>query len=194
VIVKSCTRTNPFGHVSFDHTQPPKREGPRASTKIRHLAISYRASSLGRAQGRSLTIGQTTYHPLYTSPRSVKATHTMPIYSFYIFDRHCTFPSPPSRSSFRFRQATNQTILTTGECIYKRQWLPRDQLLPRTPTTPNPPNTGDRRTSLAPSTVLDGAAAPELRGRQALSNKDDTKLVFGVIFSLRNMVRKLSGP
>ncbi|RPA83836.1 putative TRAPP complex subunit [Ascobolus immersus RN42] len=94
----------------------------------------------------------------------------MPIYSFYIFDRHC-------------------------ECIYKRQWLPRDQLLPRTPTTPNPPNTGDRRTSLAPSVALDAAANPaELRGRSGLSNKDDTKLVFGVIFSLRNMVRKLSGP
>ncbi|MCJ1247860.1 TRAPP subunit bet5 [Trapelia coarctata] len=54
-----------------------------------------------------------------------------------------------------------------ASCIYKKKWLP-------TPTAAMPiPNT-----------------APQAR---VLSAEDDAKLVFGTVFSLRNMVRKLGG-
>ncbi|KAL9036691.1 MAG: hypothetical protein Q9214_006023 [Letrouitia sp. 1 TL-2023] len=62
-----------------------------------------------------------------------------------------------------------------AECIYKKHWTPR------------PASTGSKT---AQSTGL-----PDL-GQQpkALNAEDDAKLVFGTIFSLRNMVRKLGGP
>lgn len=38
-------------------------------------------------------------------------------------------------------------------------------------------------------------SAGDLPGKPGrLSVQDDAKLIFGVVFSLRNMVRKLSGP
>ncbi|KAL9602590.1 MAG: hypothetical protein Q9219_001734 [cf. Caloplaca sp. 3 TL-2023] len=61
-----------------------------------------------------------------------------------------------------------------AECIYKKKWTPR------------PSSTGYK--SQSSSVVLDGASQPK-----ALSAEDDAKLVFGTIFSLRNMVRKLGG-
>ncbi|KEZ41533.1 hypothetical protein SAPIO_CDS7694 [Scedosporium apiospermum] len=63
------------------------------------------------------------------------AAAAMPVYSFYIFDRHT-------------------------ECIYSRSWLPPD------PSRPTP---------------------------RATTSSDDAKLIFGTVFSLRNMVRKLGG-
>ncbi|SPO02832.1 related to multiple myeloma protein 2 [Cephalotrichum gorgonifer] len=57
----------------------------------------------------------------------------MPVYSFYIFDRHT-------------------------ECIYYKSWLP------------------------APDTQASASRAA-----------DDAKLIFGTVFSLRNMARKLGG-
>ncbi|KAJ5610124.1 Sybindin-like protein [Penicillium lagena] len=72
----------------------------------------------------------------------------MPVYSFYIFDRH-------------------------AECIYKRLWLPRP-------------------TSLAGKAARSGSDLAGL-GQTVRSTDDDAKLVFGTVFSLRNMVRKLGG-
>ncbi|MCJ1260177.1 TRAPP subunit bet5 [Lobaria immixta] len=57
-----------------------------------------------------------------------------------------------------------------AECIYKKKWTPR----PSSSSTKPPP---------------DGASQAK-----ALSAEDDAKLIFGTIFSLRNMARKLGGP
>ncbi|KAJ5414553.1 hypothetical protein N7509_001180 [Penicillium cosmopolitanum] len=75
----------------------------------------------------------------------------MPVYSFYIFDRH-------------------------AECIYKRRWLPRP-------------------TSIVgkSSRATDAQAGPSGLGQTVNASDDDAKLVFGTVFSLRNMVRKLGG-
>ena len=40
---------------------------------------------------------------------------------------------------------------------------------------------------------MNGQSGPKSRAK-GLSAEDDAKLVFGTIFSLRNMVRKLGGP
>ncbi|KAF3019548.1 TRAPP subunit bet5 [Penicillium rubens] len=63
-----------------------------------------------------------------------------------------------------------------AECIYKRRWLPR-------PTS----TVGKSR-----SDTVSGAAPTGL-GQTVRSTDDDSKLVFGTVFSLRNMVRKLGG-
>ncbi|MCJ1483872.1 TRAPP subunit bet5 [Schaereria dolodes] len=55
-----------------------------------------------------------------------------------------------------------------ADCIYKRKWIPK-------------------------ATQLNGPSDGPPQGK-ALSAEDDAKLVFGTIFSLRNMVRKLGGP
>ncbi|KAI5854802.1 Longin-like domain-containing protein [Tricharina praecox] len=99
----------------------------------------------------------------------------MPIYSFYIFDRHC-------------------------ECIYVKQWLDRERAYRNSQPPPSlsgissPTVTASDRRSIA--TIPDApVATTNFRpppGR--LSVQDDAKLVFGVVFSLRNMVKKLSGP
>ncbi|KAK3950887.1 Longin-like domain-containing protein [Pseudoneurospora amorphoporcata] len=99
----------------------------------------------------------------------------MVIYSFYIFDRHT-------------------------ECIYSKTWLP----------PPSVPGATPQQQYDAPMISTTGAAVNSasdphqhsnpnaLRsGRSAVSaaNKasDDAKLIFGTVFSLRNMVRKLGG-
>ncbi|KAI9721556.1 MAG: hypothetical protein M1812_002318 [Candelaria pacifica] len=71
------------------------------------------------------------------------------------------------------------------ECIYRKRWVPR-------PTSSGAGNTA-RQQSGAPATT-DGNINGTGRQRPApLSAADDAKLVFGTIFSLRNMVRKLGG-
>ena len=64
--------------------------------------------------------------------------------------------------------------LNSAECIYKKKWAPR------------------------PISSSKAPQANGLSGNQsqpkALSAEDDAKLIFGTIFSLRNMVRKLGGP
>ncbi|ERF73638.1 hypothetical protein EPUS_00891 [Endocarpon pusillum Z07020] len=64
-----------------------------------------------------------------------------------------------------------------ADCIYKRRWLP----------TASTPSNSSRPVSEA---TTDGNVA---RSRKALSAEDDAKLIFGTVFSLRNMVRKLGG-
>jgi len=92
----------------------------------------------------------------------------MVVYSFYIFDRH----------------GTNQALLQyptdscSAECIYKRRWLPR-------------PISSSGKTS-RPNSQPNPVNGTQL-SRPALSAEDDAKLIFGTVFSLRNMVRKLGG-
>ncbi|KAI1434907.1 snare-like protein [Xylaria sp. CBS 124048] len=91
------------------------------------------------------------------------------IYSLYIFDRHT-------------------------ECIYSKQWLP--------PATPTPSSltsaptgqpdllSGDSQQQQTPQTQqLQQAPSKQRRNKSS----DDAKLIFGTVFSLRNMVRKLGG-
>ncbi|KAL2881147.1 Trafficking protein particle complex subunit BET5 [Colletotrichum sp. CLE4] len=69
------------------------------------------------------------------------------------------------------------------ECIYSKTWLPAER-----PPSQQPP-----------SSAGTGAAPPpppsQQLGRRSQVNsaKDDAKLIFGTVFSLRNMVRKLGG-
>lgn len=72
-------------------------------------------------------------------------------------------------------QAYSLTRLgAAAECIYSRHWQPR------------PSSTGFKLRP-APGSGLVHTA------QTTLSVEDDAKLVFGVVFSLRNMVRKLGG-
>ncbi|KAL8764229.1 MAG: hypothetical protein Q9184_000198 [Pyrenodesmia sp. 2 TL-2023] len=88
----------------------------------------------------------------------------MVVYSFYIFDRH---------GIYAFLIVPSDTELTPelADCIYKKRWTPR------------PSSTGSKA-----SGILGAAPQPK-----ALSAEDDAKLIFGTVFSLRNMTRKLGG-
>ncbi|KEF60071.1 uncharacterized protein A1O9_04921 [Exophiala aquamarina CBS 119918] len=64
-----------------------------------------------------------------------------------------------------------------AECIYTKRWI-------------NPSASSSGRGSRPPSqAIVSGGQQP----RAALSAEDDAKLIFGTVFSLRNMVRKLGG-
>ncbi|KAI1384686.1 snare-like protein [Hypoxylon trugodes] len=92
------------------------------------------------------------------------------VYSFYIFDRHT-------------------------ECIYSKLWLPRPSssliTSPTTTTTTTTSRPHSQQLSLPPSTTTPTAPTPSLQSKQR--RDDDAKLIFGTVFSLRNMVRKLGG-
>ncbi|OCT48798.1 hypothetical protein CLCR_05302 [Cladophialophora carrionii] len=68
-------------------------------------------------------------------------------------------------------------LIGAAECIYKRRWLPLS--VSTTGKTSRPPS----------QAYVNGGSQP----RAALSADDDAKLIFGTVFSLRNMVRKLGG-
>lgn len=72
--------------------------------------------------------------------------------------------------------SSSYTNCDSAECIYKRRWLPRPTSI-----------VGKSRSN----TVTD--APPTGLGQTVRSTDDDSKLVFGTVFSLRNMVRKLGG-
>lgn len=93
----------------------------------------------------------------------------MVVYSFYIFDRHGKYPL---RHNHSFKCAD-----LAAECIYTKRWLP--------PSTSSS-GRGSRPSSQA---IVNGGP----HARAALSVEDDAKLIFGTIYSLRNMVRKLGG-
>ncbi|KAI9818477.1 MAG: TRAPP subunit bet5 [Pycnora praestabilis] len=68
------------------------------------------------------------------------------------------------------------------ECIYNKRWIPR-------------PTSGGSVPARPPTEISNGEVNGGGRQRYgALSVADDAKLIFGTIFSLRNMVRKLGGP
>lgn len=75
-----------------------------------------------------------------------------------------------------FRTITNSS-LSEAECIYQRRWTPPPSSTSTTDTTTN-----GFSTSHTPRKPRPRSAA------------DDAKLIFGVIFSLRNMVARLGGP
>lgn len=62
------------------------------------------------------------------------------------------------------------------ECIYARTWLPSDRPL-------------SSSTGAAAGAVTNGASKPKRRD----DNDNTAKLIFGTVFSLRNMVRRLGG-
>lgn len=68
-----------------------------------------------------------------------------------------------------------------AECIYKRRWLPRPTSAHSKPSRP-----------VSGSTPISNGV-PSTSSRGPLSAEDDAKLIFGTVFSLRNMVRKLGG-
>ena len=115
----------------------------------------------------------------------------MAIYSFYIFDRHCLLVS----SLYVFSGPTANCFLSTaGESIYIKQWHERERaaasLRPATAVSATSP-IPDKRTPAGGKHTTDTESS--LRNGR-LSVQDDAKLIFGVVFSLRNMVRKLSTP
>ncbi|KAF2181836.1 snare-like protein [Zopfia rhizophila CBS 207.26] len=65
------------------------------------------------------------------------------------------------------------------ECIYSRRWTPR-------PVSSSGKNA---RPQSGSSIGTDGDG----QGRKGMSAADDEKLIFGLVFSLRNMVQKLGG-
>ncbi|EAW12505.1 TRAPP subunit BET5 [Aspergillus clavatus NRRL 1] len=101
----------------------------------------------------------------------------MVVYSFYIFDRHGIQP---------FLLKRKQTVVNVSvrvllaECIYKRQWLPR-------------PASIAGKSSRPTSEVATQNGVSSVYGQSARTTDDDAKLIFGTVFSLRNMVRKLGG-
>ncbi|KAK7949680.1 hypothetical protein PG988_016319 [Apiospora saccharicola] len=118
------------------------------------------------------------------------------VFSFYIFDRHteCIYsklwiaPPPPRPLS----SLTSQHI-TTGS----------SELSPPSSTAAHPHRQsapaglgglppGSSQSTSAPNNGISGGAYRDSRSA-ATRAKDDAKLIFGTVFSLRNMVRKLGG-
>lgn len=95
----------------------------------------------------------------------------MTVYSFFIFDRHT-------------------------ECIYQRRWtqVPTSDASKRESVGSTTLNAQvDVPAPAPPAPLVNGTSHPPKR--TALEKrKDDAKLLFGVIFSLRGMVRRLGGP
>ncbi|KAI6082892.1 snare-like protein [Hypoxylon rubiginosum] len=100
----------------------------------------------------------------------------MQVYSFYIFDRHT-------------------------ECIYSKSWFtpppPASSSL-TSPSTSRPqsqqpaPHASSVTSPPVASLVVAPPSAAALK-RSKQKKDDDAKLIFGTVFSLRNMVRKLGG-
>ena len=94
----------------------------------------------------------------------------MVVYSFYIFDRHSTphpYPQPLSPTLERNTLTTHPP--NPAECIYSKTWLP------------------------SPSSTASDPQPPIGTTHKHASSDDNAKLIFGTVFSLRNMVRKLGG-
>lgn len=97
----------------------------------------------------------------------------MTVYAFYIFDRHGKL-TYPHRLSVVAMALIWPLIL--AECIYKRRWQGR-------------PTSITSKSSLPASQLQQANNA----GGASRSADDDAKLIFGTVFSLRNMARKLGG-
>jgi len=74
---------------------------------------------------------------------------------------------------------------TTAECIYSRRWTPVR------PTSSSSKPTAARPQSGASIASNNGDVVAAVR--KGMSHSDDEKLVFGLVFSLRNLVTKLGG-
>jgi len=98
----------------------------------------------------------------------------MVIYSFYIFDRHSKFPPSGVLPSLLARL---MPASSSAECIYNKSWLP-------------PSDAAAAAGITAPPSAPGSSRRPRSSAAKA---SDDAKLIFGTVFSLRNMVRKLGG-
>jgi hypothetical protein len=108
----------------------------------------------------------------------------MTVYSFYIFDRHT-------------------------ECIYSKHWLPQStpSSLPASSSStnpdaaPHPPPSSHGHQQQSQLQQLQSQQPHHQQGTQPTAatrtrrppSADDAKLIFGAVFSLRSMVRKLGG-
>ncbi|RYO82094.1 hypothetical protein DL763_008365 [Monosporascus cannonballus] len=131
------------------------------------------------------------------------------VYSFYIFDRHteCVYSKkwlPPARPQ-SVPAATTMTTTTTTTAASG------DALITSPASQQQPFSGGSNRSSTAGTPTAAGAATTAARaaapaataavggGRGAAAaarrdrSGDDAKLIFGAVFSLRNMARKLGG-
>lgn len=111
----------------------------------------------------------------------------MVVYSFYIFDRHGKSVSLLFWAPLHALYISNcfdiwLFFYFTAECIYKRVWLH----LP-----PAVSNNKTSRSTSDPSILSNGVPKPVKSSKP--NSDDDAKLVFGTVFSLRNMARKLGG-
>ncbi|CRK05736.1 hypothetical protein BN1723_001618 [Verticillium longisporum] len=91
----------------------------------------------------------------------------MPVYSIYIFDRHT-------------------------DCVYSKAWLPppsRPLSQSSTSTTALQHQQQQQQQQQQPPPPAPAPVHPHHHA----SSSDDAKLVFGTVFSLRNMARKLGG-
>lgn len=98
----------------------------------------------------------------------------MAVYSFYIFDRHT-------------------------ECIYTKTWLPASSTSDGYGSSSGGGGGGQQQqgppgSSTTPGTsTTTGSGSGNTAMQLRASSADDAKLIFGTVFSLRNMVRKLGG-
>ncbi|ORY69937.1 Longin-like domain-containing protein [Pseudomassariella vexata] len=106
------------------------------------------------------------------------------VYSFYIFDRHteCIYSklwiSPPRPPSLTGRSAAD---------------LPPSSTSTGGLTSPPGPHDPRRGGGVVAATNENVARAEQQQARRTRRAGDDAKLIFGTVFSLRNMTRKLGG-
>ncbi|KAI7857537.1 Sybindin-like family-domain-containing protein [Circinella umbellata] len=132
----------------------------------------------------------------------------MTIYNLYIFDRHCQCiyfqkwdhkvnPGTTNNSSNTSHPGSNTTV-PTGISSSSRLGLTSSRFSASSPGSSSPdPNSSTTNTPPGTSSVMrsDGQTQPTVSGMAAgsvISIEEEAKLVYGVIYSLRNFVRKLS--
>jgi hypothetical protein len=85
---------------------------------------------------------------------------------------------PASNLAFRMVVYSFYIFDRHTECIFSKRWAPR-------------PTSKSSRPHSDTSALSNGDGSGA--GRKQLSTADDAKLIFGVVFSLRNMSRKIGG-
>ncbi|WVQ94516.1 hypothetical protein IAU59_001595 [Kwoniella sp. CBS 9459] len=127
----------------------------------------------------------------------------MTIYSLYIFDRHCEcvyyqdwHRTRPARSpgSATFKPGVHRLPPQTTTNDVQRESIFTN---PNGNVNANGANGGDNRNSLVSNSNTSGPVPGRTGGggggNKGLPFDEEAKLVYGVILSLRNMVKKLSG-
>ncbi|KAI2612462.1 snare-like protein [Hypoxylon fragiforme] len=125
------------------------------------------------------------------------------VYSFYIFDRHteCVYsklwvPRPIPSSSITSPPSSRPPSQQPSSALQQQQQIQQQHQHPHhSTTTTTASNTIAVPQPPAPTTSSSntgGPPGPRRRGKGTAAS-DDAKLIFGTVFSLRNMVRKLGG-
>src|SRR5215469_10574539 len=73
------------------------------------------------------------------------------------------------------------TDICSAECIYSKRWLSQ------------PSSSSSKSTRPQSGTSVTSNGEITASQRKELSKKDDAKLIFGVVFSLRNLVSRIGG-